>query len=551
MYRLRSVTSAPDAVDKWADKQARPTRLEVCAWLLLLVATFALSLKDYESFQIGVYMDDSSYAVLGQSLVSSSHYGMMNTPGSPAPTRYPFGYPMLLAPITLLFPSSPDAMKLVSLLATVVNCSLLFWGWHRLSPALSRKWGLAITAMYSLSPLTIGQTRMVMSEPVFTTWCLVSLVLFSPKVLSRGTWVRGLVLGVALAMTVFTRTVGLALVAVVLGHRLVAGGARVRGEVVATIAGMVVVTGLILAVTPVHLSDLLPSEYLEQFSHPSSWGQTGVSPSPIPRFLQGLTDYGTNDLRQVVIPVGGGSQEQALATRLGIPVLPSVLGLAVSAVVVLGYGRWLARDSLSPFLVYSLVYFAGIVLWPWRGPRFLYPIQPQLDLALLMGLQGLFLFASRATGTMRGLLAARARIVPATVFALTLCLLTYKDLTIDKSSAHVGDLEERTSWIRSNTSPSAVLMSEQPQTDFLWSGRKTVPMVDLKSAGDLQRYLSGLHVGYVLLGPQLEWQSKFVASYSQASLQVESQLDQLVSEGAVELTYSSPADRVMVFRVLR
>src|SRR5918911_1496349 len=70
-----------------------PSRWQVMTFLLILITSIALSLSNYDSFQLGSYMDDASYAVLAKSIVHSHTYGLINTPGQPASTRYPFGFP--------------------------------------------------------------------------------------------------------------------------------------------------------------------------------------------------------------------------------------------------------------------------------------------------------------------------------------------------------------------------------------------------------------------------------------------------------------------------
>ena len=51
-----------------------PKRL-VALFGILLVVTLALSISNYGAFQLGAYIDDSSYVVLAQSIASSDDYG--------------------------------------------------------------------------------------------------------------------------------------------------------------------------------------------------------------------------------------------------------------------------------------------------------------------------------------------------------------------------------------------------------------------------------------------------------------------------------------------
>src|SRR5262245_56511728 len=105
-----------------------PTRAQILLWWGILAMLLALALLDYGSFQIGAYKDDARYLVLSRSLFEAPSYGMMNEPGAPGPTWYPFGYPLLLSPVARPFPPHANAVKLLPLLATIANASLLFWG---------------------------------------------------------------------------------------------------------------------------------------------------------------------------------------------------------------------------------------------------------------------------------------------------------------------------------------------------------------------------------------------------------------------------------------
>jgi hypothetical protein len=209
-----------------------PNRIQVVIWGALLAVAVILSLKDYQSFQLGTYGDDAFYPVLAQSLVHSDQYGLINVPGDqPGAPPFPFGYPLLLTPFVLLFPDSLDAMKVLSLIATLSNATLLFWGWHWFSRR-SHWWGIAVVGLYILSPLTVTHTRMVMSESVFTTFCLAAMLLAEQATQRRQNRWWSLLTSVMLTFVAFTRTVGLVLVITVFAYLLFRIGKRVWKELI-------------------------------------------------------------------------------------------------------------------------------------------------------------------------------------------------------------------------------------------------------------------------------------------------------------------------------
>src|SRR5712692_863071 len=98
----------------------RPNRLQVAGWVLVMLVGLALCLRNYNSFQLGTWRDDAHYIILARSLVESDRFGLINAPGLPDSTQYPFGYPLLLVPLLLLFPDQPDRLKILSLIATLL-----------------------------------------------------------------------------------------------------------------------------------------------------------------------------------------------------------------------------------------------------------------------------------------------------------------------------------------------------------------------------------------------------------------------------------------------
>jgi hypothetical protein len=443
-------------------------------------------------------------------------------------------------------------MKILSLIATLMNVTLLFWGWHWFSCNTSYWWGIAVVALFALSPLTIGHTRMVMSEPIFTTFCLSALLLTeqgaTQELNNRLLFVT--LMSITLFFAMFTRTIGLVLMLTIFVYLLVTKRSRIWKELVWIMVGMVCLVMVILALTPVQANNLFPSEYTSQFTSPSHWGQTNIETPLVPRLVSSVIEYFREHIRRTVLPLGGGQREQAFAQRLGIPVLPVLLGFLVSGIAVLGLASWFINEGASVFLIFAVLYFGFVVMWPWRGTRFLYPIQPQLFFGLLLGIEMILLWATRILNQRGLLLKVRKPTIAIIVFAL-ISVSVYKSLHIDDSRIHVGDLQARSSWLKSNVPSSAIVMTEQPQTDFLYGGRKTVSYGAFSSISELEHYLSRNNVNYVLIAPQLKWQSNYVPAYSDRTIRVLHLLENLSSENRVVLVYASEGEWVKVFQVLR
>lgn len=532
----------------------RPVPLQIAVWAFLLGVSLVLSLKNFHSFQIGVYQDDADYVVLTRSLIDSQIYGFVNAPGEPEPTKYPFGFPLLLVPFSLWSPGSPDALKLLSLFATLVNGSLLFWAWRLLSRTTSYWWGLAVAGLYLFSPLVIQHTRMVMSEAVFTTFCLATVMITERVTRSAHSRWWHLLLSATLLFTAYIRTLGVVLVVTVFAYLLWVKGRKAWPVLVSISTQMLLLAGIVVVATTVQSRDLLPLGYIGEFRERAS-SRRQEAPDPLlSRMAKTAGQHLTQNVAVTLIPAGGRKLDnlaQAVGERIRFPHVAALCGLLVSGVVLFGYARWLASEGLSTFLGFSVLYSGAILLWMGWESRFLYPILPQLFFALLLGIEGTTLWiASWLTPrkpSRRGFLATKT--VAVAVLLIT-GLSLYKNVNEDNSRLHVGDLRERTRWLRYHSLPSDVVMTEEPQTDFLYSGRKTVTYQSFSSAQELKSYLHAQQVRYILFAPQLNWQAVHTPAYSTGATRTLALLKDLAAQNRVALVYSSAREAVKVFKVL-
>jgi 4-amino-4-deoxy-L-arabinose transferase-like glycosyltransferase len=553
-----------------------PDRIQIAIWVALVVFTIFLSLEGYESYQLGTHFDDSRYVILARSLVYSNQYGMINNPGQPHPGEYPFGYPLLLVPSILLLPGNLDALKFPSLLATVLNISILFWGWRWFGKSKSYWWAIGIAGLYGLSPMAIEHTRRVMSEPVFTTFCLLAIVLAEQAADGKQNCWWTLSMGIVSMFAIFTRTVGIVLLATILAYLLRTRGLGLWRELGLTLAQMAILLGLIVLVSPVQLRDLFPSEYLTDYSASllvtpfTASGSTNqvigdssvaaVRPAPsvnwnqkvdlVRRFLLvAIQQHIGKDIRFVALPIGGGQREQELADTLGIPALPSIFGFLIAVLVIFGFIRFFAQEGLSLFLSFAVVYFAAILFWDWNDIRLLYPIQPQIYLGLITGLEGIVFFVTTAVRRISSSLRVRNLVFGALV-ALLMAGSTYKSLALDDSRVHAGDVQIRSNWLGAYSAPSDIFMTEAPETDYVYSGRKTIPYPPSSySLGEFDDYLVEHRVNYILVASQIKWQGIYKPEYSYQTTRFLPLLSELISEKRIKLVYSSDQDLVKVFHV--
>lgn len=563
-----------DATVAWTP----PAPIHILVWTLLIATALLLALHDYYSVQIGMSYDDARYIILARSLLYSDTFGLIHAPGEPIRALYPFGYPLILTPLVWIFPNNIQVLRVPSLIATVFNATLLFWGWRRFSRSTSYWWSLAVVALYLLSPLTIEWSRAVMAEAVFMSYCLIALFLAEHAGWRRRPW-WPLVLGSILALAVFTRTVGVVLVASIFLYLLLIEGWRVWRRLAATAVSMMLFVTIVLVSTPVTVDALIPYEYLSHENAALIRNLVGQADVPMPaasptddnvltsrtsdadqdahrpfsreNLVWNVRQHLGKDLRQAIIPLGGGEREETIAQRLGVPQFPLFFGLAVSAVVILGFVRWYYRERVSALWLFAVLYSGILYVWPWEGTRLLYPIQPQIFLAFLLGIDAVLLGVATITSRLERTPRAsrlRQQLVSATVIVLVI-LAVVGSLRIADSRIHTGDLAIRSAWLREHTVPTDVIMTEVPELDYLYSDRLAVWYPGIcDTAGDLQNYLTTNNVDYILVAPKLEWEPQHTAEYSDLATCFTPLFETLARAGQLELVYSSEPTMIRVFR---
>jgi hypothetical protein len=552
-------------------------RLQIVIWAGITALGLFLSLRNYDAYQVGVCADDAVYAVLVRSLVSDRGFGLINMPAvAPPSSPFPLGYPLTLALFVGMKSGNLDILKLPSLLATFANGVLLFWGWHWFSRR-SRWWGVAVAGLYVLSPTVVSQSVMVMSEAVFTTLCLLAMLLAEQIARGKPTRWRAVLLGAVLAYVIFTRSIGVVIAPALAAYLLWRKGRAGWQAIGLAGAAGLIFTVFILLLGPFKPANLLPSRYLTEGNNSlylvarQSGAATGADTQP---YLRGSIQEGTRstlllvldrarrhltmDLRQAVLPGNGQGREQELVRQLRMPWLSMAVVLLTVGLVIVGWLVWWVQDGMTAFGFGAMVYLGASLLWDWAGPRLLYPIVPQLLLCFSIGIEAACRIVSAAAKR-------RNLTVGVTSGAITAETLTYAftlgvvvvlgglsfvvSFRILDSRLHVGDLSARTEWLRANTPASAVVLSEQAASDFLYGDRHTVQLPgSFSSSADLESFLISEGVDYVLVGPVPGWEISYASAYSRSTVQLLPLLAELRATGRLTEVYSSAQDGIAVFK---
>ena len=445
--RLDLVSRAQDQYRQWA------------VAVLVLFAVLALLVFDPMPFVGG---DNAAYVSLSRSLVQGRGLSEIWTPEAKPHTQYPFGFPLLLAPITAL--DLPYAWyKLVSWLSGLLSL-LAFLMLAREGEGPGH---LVAALLLALSPHYLEYTRWVLSELPFTL--LVMLTFLSLRRWEKKNhwpWLAGTVLAAAAANHI--RSAGLALYLGIFIYLL----ARRKFRTAAIFLAGCVVLSLPWSLRNSHYGT--SGGYLEQFlmrdPYQPELGRLDLGGLGA-RLLANLRLYGTQILPRMLFPATDAwslARFAWLATLL--TVVPAILMLAAR----------LFRNP-RPYDWFVAAYLGLSLLWPeaWSDVRFLLPLLPFLLLYLVQAYgQALAVWLKGRSGWPAFVLAT---LLAAASLAATWPLIG-QNLEIRRNRAHdrlAGyapawrSFFAAAEWIKANTTENSIVVSRKPTLFYLESGRKS------------------------------------------------------------------------------
>jgi len=381
--------------------------------------------------------------------VERSSFTILQSSRRIGPVTYPWGFPLILAPVYGAAGLDLRALKLPGM--------LLFAGFllalHALMrQRLDRAESLLVLSLFAFHPYLLDFLDLLLSDIPFLFLSTLSLLLVE-GVFSGGSAgvVRGAVAGAVIFAAVFTRTVGLLLLGSLLALQAWeawkarnAPGRTWPAAYPAAVATLVF--GLLWLGSALAFPD-------EQMSYLAQLGATHLSRI----WSNGILYFGD----AAVFFTGSRSH----------PGVVVVLLLAGAA----GLVRRAREDLL--LVVYLAASIAVLVTWPeYQGPRFLFPILPLLAYFIVVGLRYAL-----------SLLPARAR-TPALVAVLASWLAL---IGIDPARARPGPGEgaaqggpfdaqstEMFRFVQEETPPGSVIVFFKPRAMRLMTGRQALMSMD-------------------------------------------------------------------------
>jgi len=398
--------------------------------------------------------DNAQFINLGRSLADG--HGLSETLGDePVPhTKYPFGFPILLAVVDILFPSSLIALKYFVVLLYAISIPLTY--------LLIRQFAelplaLGVSLLCLLSPPLLEYSHQVMSEIPFTPVALLALLLLHRAHKSNTHSALAAAI-ITIMAAYYIRSAGIILV----GTGVIFFALHQKWKEAGIIAG-----GSLLLALPWQLrnSALGGNDYVNQlFSvNPYDKDQGLLTFSTlIERILANLYKYGIDEIPRVFVPTF-------------MPDANWFIGLVFSGFTLYALITGLLRRQL--LAVYLACYLGLYILWPqvWSSMRFLIPAIPILFYLVLTSIEELLQLLARAlkkTPSRTGVVFFFLLIFGSNLFATN---DLYEHL--GRFPPNYGNYFKAGEWIRDNTDANVLISCRKPFLMNAVSNRKTTGYV--------------------------------------------------------------------------
>jgi hypothetical protein len=342
--------------------------------LLVVIATLMVGSWTFDA-KLSLSGDNAEFITLARSLVQGEGLTHINSPDPQPATKYPFGFPLLLAPMELFFPGQWTPMKAWVLVLFSLGMGALYMLVREKIGALP---ALAVVALsltagqsylttgpagHLFGPLLLHFSHQVMSEAPFLAVSLVALWLLERGIARQGLLDnRYLVGGFACAMlSYYIRSVGITLVGAAIVYLLLRRDFR-RGLVFAgasllawlpwTLRNRAVGGGGVYFKQLIQVNPYYPDQGLLDFS--------GV----LERLLDNGATYLNFELPRLLWPYFSGGREFG----------PVSVFIVLVAAYTLFRSLRSGRDLF--FVLYTAFTLGVALLWFWVDARFLFGVVP-------------------------------------------------------------------------------------------------------------------------------------------------------------------------------
>ncbi len=400
--------------------------------------------------------DNAQFINLGRSLAEG--HGLSETiEGEPIPhTKYPFGFPLLLAIVHILFPANLIALKSLVVLLYAISIPLTYLLIRRFAPP---PMALGTSALCLASPLLLDYSHQVMSEIPFLLFSLIALLLLhrahsnsSTKVTKDTKGKKPFLFRVSLCSLL------LAIIAIIAAYYIRSAGIILIGTGILYFAlhkkwkeAGIIATGSLLLALPwqIRNASLGGTPYIKQLLsinpyRPEEGALTFTT--LIERIIVNLELYGLQIIPYIFLP-------SFIDTHYFV-------GSVFSALILYALIAGLIKRHL--LIVYLTCYLTLYILWPdiWTDTRFLIPVIPILFYTILTSLDELLHLLARAlkkTASRAGVVFFFLFLLGSNIFETNNLAKYTGQLPLDWANYFIA-----AEWIGKNTEPDVKIACRKP-----------------------------------------------------------------------------------------
>jgi hypothetical protein len=438
--------------------------------------------------------DNALYIVLAMSWARGTGNSTICTPGEPANTMVPPGYPLLLAPLVTFFPDHWLPLKWLSTVLFILSVPAVLWMIRERRESFAMAFGVAVLAAINVNLLIYSS--LIMTEIPFLFFSALGLALAQRSLRSgAGSMIGREKLLFVLAILSLVGAYHIRSIGIVLPAALVIFLVLKKRYRLALTAGL---AALLLSL-PWALRNALGEEgagYLEQFMLRNPY-------NPELGTINAIDFFGriVNNLRTYGIHRGAQAVFSSFSPLLSFPKFTGgfiLLGLGVTAVILTGFIRQ-ARSSLSLLEIYTALFLGVCLLWPevWSGLRFVIPIIPLLLYYFLCGLRSV-------TGPLEvHLFRGAGRLALAAVLMLVLFSsargIAKAEARFPRYPAQWENYFIAARWCRGNTDPESIFVARKPSLFYLHAQRQVLNYPYTSDTDRMMSFLNEEEIDYVLL----------------------------------------------------
>jgi hypothetical protein len=465
--------------------------------------------------------DNAEFVILARSLAVGNGIRYINHPDKRPATKYPLGFPAMLAGWSLGFGQSVVSMKVCVLVCYVAAVALTFGVAAKL---MGWTYGLVASGLVALSAIVVSYSHQVLSDIPYMMFSLVSIYLL----LSRDRGRKYLAAGLAVCVwALVVRSAGMSLVLAAVVFLFLKGKKK---EAVATLVAAALV------------SVLWSLRNYSLTGEGSRYMQVLLSANPYDPDIGMLTFTGL--VSRVFTNARG-----YLGGLLPVTILPSVIRsrpgggggaltilVSVLVLIVSGLGAYRLRKRGLLLVLYMLAYFAVYLVWPevWKSERFMVPVAPVLAIFFIGGLAAVLAYFDIRRAVILGVLGA---LVATNLVSLSTYVRRQRGYTI----GWVRYLETA-QWAGSNTNPDSIVMCRKPFLFHLFSERKTIAYPFTRDKQAMREYLLEARPDFIVL-------DNFGGGTSATDVYVVPVLEDMLEYIGLAHETGEPVNKVLAFRI--